>query len=278
MNKKKILIAGIVLLVVIITCCLIKIVFNNSHIETASINTLADNDNGRNINTIANVIEMTTNEIIENETNNVENETIEENNADTEESNTTEKTDNKTTTSKKDSGSSTNKTNSENNNNNVNTSVSNKNNSSSSTKEEQKKEESKSTNTENTEDTEDTKDTKENEDAKTEKKEEINTENEKLANTFFSEYNKEKTQEAVNYINEQIKKDEMYEKLGGYAVACTSKPTSYWISYSSNSKLNNIALAGCKVSVYVENYYRYNSKGTDYYLYDTKIYLYQEVI
>ena len=41
MNKKKILIAGIVLLVVIITFCLIKIVFNNSHIETASINTLA---------------------------------------------------------------------------------------------------------------------------------------------------------------------------------------------------------------------------------------------
>ena len=278
MNKKKILIAGIVLLVVIITCCLIKIVFNNSHIETASINTLADNDNGRNINTIANVIEMTTNEIIENETNNVENETIEENNADTEESNTTEKTDNKTTTSKKDSGSSTNKTNSENNNNNVNTSVSNKNNSSSSTKEEQKKEESKPTNTENTEDTEDTKDTKENEDAKTEKKEEINTENEKLANTFFSEYNKEKTQEAVNYINAQMKKDEMYEELGGYAVAVTTKPTSYWISYSSNSKLDGIALAGCKVSVYVENYYRYNSRGTDYYLYDTKIYLYQEVI
>ena len=66
MNKKKILIAVIVLLVVIITCCLIKIVFNNSHIETASINTLADNDNDRNINTIANVMEMTTNETIEN--------------------------------------------------------------------------------------------------------------------------------------------------------------------------------------------------------------------
>ena len=87
-----------------------------------------------------------------------------------------------------------------------------------------------------------------------------------------------KTQEAVNYINEQMKKDEMYEELGGYAVACTTKPTNYWISYSSNSKLNGVALAGCKVSVYVEKYYRYNSKGTDYYLYDTKIYLYQEVI
>ena len=276
MNKKKILIAVIVLLVVIITCCLIKIVFNNSHIETASINTLADNDNGRNINTIANVMEMTTNETIENKTNDVENETIEESNADTKESNTTEKTDNKTTTSQNNSGISTNKTNSKNNNNNVNTSASNKNNSSSSsTKEEQKKEESKPTNTENTENTEDT---KENEDAKTEEKEETNTENEKLANTFFSEYNKQKTQEAVNYINEQMKKDEMYEELGGYAVACTTKPTNYWISYSSNSKLNGVALAGCKVSVYVENYYRYNSRGTDYYLYDTKIYLYQEVI
>lgn len=272
MNKKKILIAVIVLLVVIITCCLIKIVFNNSHIETASINTLADNDNGRNINTIANVMDMTTNENIENKTNDVENETIEENNADTKESNTTEKTDNKTTTSQKDSSSSTNKTNSKNNDNNVNTNVSNKNNSSSSTKEEQKKEESKPTNTEKTEDT------KENEDTETEEKEETNTENEKLANTFFSEYNKQKTQEAVNYINEQMKKDEMYEELGGYAVACTTKPTNYWISYSSNSKLDGIALAGCKVSVYVENYYRYNSRGTDYYLYDTKIYLYQEVI
>lgn len=273
MNKKKILIAVIVLLVVIITCCLIKIVFNNSHIETASINTLADNDNGRNINTIANVMDMTTNENIENKTNDVENETIEENNADTKESNTTEKTDNKTTTSKKDSDSSTNKTNSKSNDNNVNTSAGNKNyDSSLSTKEEQKKEENKPTNTEKTEDT------KEKEDAKTEEKEETNTGNEKLANTFFSKYDKQKTQEAVNYINEQMKKDEMYEELGGYAVACTTKPTNYWISYSSNSKLNGVVLAGCKVSVYVENYYRYNSKGTDYYLYDTKIYLYQEVI
>ena len=112
----------------------------------------------------------------------------------------------------------------------------------------------------------------------TEKEEETNTGNEKLANTFFSEYNKQKTQEAVNYINQQMKKDEMYEELGGYAVAVTSKPTNNWMSYSSNSKLDGMALAGCKVSVYVENYYRYNSKGTDYYLYDTKIYVYQEVI
>ena len=266
MNKKRILIAIIALIIVIIICCLIKIVFNNSHIETASINTLADNDNDSiNVNTIANVIEMTTNEIIENET-------IEENDADTKETNIIERTDNKTTTSQKDSGSNTNKTNSKNNGNNVNTSVSNKNNSSSSTSEEQKKKESKPTNTENTEDK------KENEGAKTEEKEETNTVNEKLANTFFSEYNKQKTQEAVNYINAQMKKDDMYEELGGYAVACTSKPTNNWMSYSSNSKLDGMALAGCVVKVYVENYYRYNSKGTDYYLYDTKIYVHQEVI
>ena len=75
-----------------------------------------------------------------------------------------------------------------------------------------------------------------------------------------------------------MKKDEMYEELGGYAVAVTTKPTNNWMSYGSNSKLDGMALAGCIVKVYVENYYRYNSKGTDYYLYDTKIYVYQEVI
>lgn len=115
----------------------------------------------------------------------------------------------------------------------------------------------------------------------TEEKENTETEkieNKQLANTFFSRYNKEKTQEAVDYINMQMKKDELYKELGGYAVAVTYKPTNNWMSYSSNSKLDAMALAGCKVSVYVENYYRYNSKGTDYYLYDTKIYIYQEVI
>ena len=40
-----------------------------------------------------------------------------------------------------------------------------------------------------------------------------------------------------------------------------------------------MTLAGCKVSVYVENYYRYNSKGTGLlFVWIQKIYVYQEVI
>lgn len=268
MDKKKFLIALIVLLLIIIICCIIKIIFNNSNMETVNRNILTDNDTSNIFNTLTNVEQRTANEITDNITNNIE---VAENKESKDNENNIETTDtktdksNSTTTTSKNNSNSSNKTNNQSSNNKVNTTTSNKDNSSTNTKEDNKNEEKQENNTD-----------KETED--TEKEEETNTGNEKLANTFFSEYNKQKTQEAVNYINQQMKKDEMYEELGGYAVAVTSKPTNNWMSYSSNSKLDGMALAGCKVSVYVENYYRYNSKGTDYYLYDTKIYVYQEVI
>ena len=119
----------------------------------------------------------------------------------------------------------------------------------------------------------DTEDKKENE-----KNENNKNENKELANTYFSKYNAEKTQQAVNYINSKMQEDEMYSELGGYATPVKQKPTDFWFSYSSNNKLNGLALAGCVVKVYVEDYYRYNSTGTSYYLYDTKVYAYQEVL
>lgn len=105
-----------------------------------------------------------------------------------------------------------------------------------------------------------------------------NQANSQLANTYFSKYNSSKTKKAVDYINSKMKEDEMYNELGGYAISVSSKPTDYWFSYSSNSKLDGLALAGCVVKVYVEDYYKYNSKGTNYYLYDTKVYAYQQVL
>lgn len=266
MDKKKFLIALIVLLLVIIICYIIKFTRNNSSIEIANSNILTDNDASNIFNTLTNVEQRTANEITDNITNNIEDGENKEskdnkNNIETKDKETDKSND---TTTSKNSSNSSNKTNNQSSNNKVNTTTSNKDNSSTNTKEDNKNEEKQENNTDKeTEDTE---------------KEETNTGNEKLANTFFSEYNKQKTQEAVNYINQQMKKDEMYEKLGGYAVAVTTKPTNNWMSYSSNSKLDGMALAGCIVKVYVENYYRYNSKGTDYYLYDTKIYVYQEVI
>ena len=107
-----------------------------------------------------------------------------------------------------------------------------------------------------------------------EQQEEVNTE---LANTHFTKYNAEKTTHAVNYLNNLIKSQSDYDEFGGYAIAVTSKPTSDWFSYS-DYKLNGLALSGYIVKVYIEDEYRYNSRGTSYYLYDTKAYVHQEVL
>lgn len=100
------------------------------------------------------------------------------------------------------------------------------------------------------------------------------TENTALANTHFTKYNAEKTNHAVAYLNSKIKQAEYYEELGGKAVAVTEKPCKSWFSYSYDEKLNPLVISGCILQVYVEDEYAYDSKGTNYYLYDTKAYIY----
>lgn len=95
-----------------------------------------------------------------------------------------------------------------------------------------------------------------------------------LANTHFTKYNAEKTNHAVAYLNSKIKQSEYYEELGGKAVAVTEKPCKSWFSYSYDEKLNPLVISGCILQVYVEDEYAYDSKGTNYYLYDTKAYIY----
>ena len=114
-----------------------------------------------------------------------------------------------------------------------------------------------------------------NEEKKEEQQEEINKD---LANKHFTKYNSSKTAHAVSYLNNLMKSQSDYNEFGGYAVAVTSKPTNDWFSYSGDYKLNGLALTGCVVKVYIEDEYRYNSKGTSYYLYDTKAYVHQEVL
>ena len=101
--------------------------------------------------------------------------------------------------------------------------------------------------------------------------------NTKLANKHFTKQNEEKTAQAVSYLNNLIKSQSDYDEFGGYAVAVTSKPTNNWFSYSEY-KLNGFSLSRYIVKVYIEDEYRYNSKGTSYYLYDTKAYIYQEIL
>ncbi len=100
-------------------------------------------------------------------------------------------------------------------------------------------------------------------------------ENLKLANTHFVKYNATKTKHAIDYINDKIKQDELYEMLGGKAIAVKEKPTDFWFSYSGDFKLDGVCIAGLIVKVYVEDEYVYDSKGINYYLYDTKAYIYQ---
>lgn len=105
-------------------------------------------------------------------------------------------------------------------------------------------------------------------------KEQDNT-NSSLANTHFTKYNAEKTAHVVVYINNKIKKMDNYEELGGEAIAVTQKPCKNWFSYSYDEKLNSLCITGCTMKVYVEDEYRYDSRGINYYLYDTKAYIYQ---
>lgn len=105
-------------------------------------------------------------------------------------------------------------------------------------------------------------------------KNEQNTGNTALANTHFKKYNAEKTNHAVAYLNSKIKQLEDYETYGGKAVAVTEKPCKSWFSYSYDEKLNSLVVSGCTLQVYVEDEYRYDSKGINYYLYDTKAYIY----
>ena len=99
--------------------------------------------------------------------------------------------------------------------------------------------------------------------------------NPSLANTHFTKYNAEKTAHAVAYMNNIIKQDVDYEELGGQAIAVTQKPCENWFSYSYDEKLNSLCITGCTMNVYVEDEYRYDSRGINYYLYDTKAYIYQ---
>lgn len=99
--------------------------------------------------------------------------------------------------------------------------------------------------------------------------------NPSLANTHFTKYNAEKTAHAVAYMNNIIKQDVDYTDLGGEAIAVTQKPCKNWFSYSYDEKLKSLAIAGCTIKVYIEDEYRYDSRGVNYYLYDTKAYVYQ---
>lgn len=108
----------------------------------------------------------------------------------------------------------------------------------------------------------------------TEVKEE--TTNSSLANTHFTKYNAEKTAHAVSYLNGKIQKEADYNEYGGKAIGVTKKPCKNWFSYSYDEKLNSLVITGSTLKVYVEDEYRYDTKGTNYYLYDTKAYIYTE--
>lgn len=108
----------------------------------------------------------------------------------------------------------------------------------------------------------------------TEVKEE--TTNPSLANTHFTKYNAEKTAHAVSYLNSKIQKEADYDEYGGKAIAVTTKPCKNWFSYSYDEKLNSLVITGSTLKVYIEDEYRYDSRGINYYLYDTKAYIYTE--
>lgn len=99
--------------------------------------------------------------------------------------------------------------------------------------------------------------------------------NETLANTHFTKYNLEKTAHVVSYINSKIKQKDNYKELGGEAIAVTKKPCKNWFSYSYDEKLDSLSITGCTTQVFIEDEYAYDSQGINYYLYDTKAYIYQ---
>lgn len=96
-----------------------------------------------------------------------------------------------------------------------------------------------------------------------------------LANTHFTKYNLEKTKHAVSYINNKIKQKENYKELGGEAIVVNQKPCKNWFSYSYDERLDSLATTGCTIKVYIEDEYAYDSRGINYYLYDTKAFIYQ---
>lgn len=237
--RKKVLIAIVIILIIIIAVvCLIYFKPKSTPIETDT--------NIINMNTTTN-IEGVTNSFFEN-SNELDNTLVEANTIESEknkENNNSEDTETKNSNNTQ-KNSTTNKSNSNVNNNDKQNSNNNKENDK--PKEQNQKEEQQK------------------------EQEEINTD---LANTHFTKYNAEKTAHAVNYLNNLIKNQSDYDEFGGYAIAVTSKPTSDWFSYS-DYKLNGLALSGYIVKVYIEDEYRYNSRGTSYSLYDTKAYVYQE--
>ena len=259
--RKKVLIATTVILIIIIAVvCVFYFKSDNTTVGTGTnlIDTMA------NIESLANSFLETSNELDNTlvETNSIENENNKENNNsedtenknsnDTQKNSTTNKSNNNTKEETKD------KTNNNNNSSNTNNKIENtdKQNNDTNKEEDQPKEQEEQDKNEEQQ----------------EQQEKINTE---LANTHFTKYNAEKTTHAVNYLNNLIKSQSDYDEFGGYAIAVTSKPTSDWFSYS-DYKLNGLALSGYIVKVYIEDEYRYNSRGTSYSLYDTKAYVYQE--
>lgn len=100
--------------------------------------------------------------------------------------------------------------------------------------------------------------------------------NSKLANTHFTKYNKEKTEEAVAYINKKMQQDELYSALGGKAIVSADKPTNFGFSYSGKHKLDGVCMAGTTVKVHIVDDYVYDSRGVNYYFAESKAYIYQE--
>ena len=118
--------------------------------------------------------------------------------------------------------------------------------------------------------------TKNNEVTKDENNTQPRPENPELSLKHFTKYNATKTNHAVSYLNNKIKNLSGYEKWGGKAIAVTSKPCNDWFSYSSDAKLDGLAVIGSTIKVYIEDEYSYNWQGTQTYLYDTKAYIYTE--
>ena len=267
--NKKLLIAIILILIIIITIvCIFNLKPRNKENTIAtgetleSTNTIEDSENNTTSNSLLEVSNKAENTI--KETNTIENESSEkisnntddknENSSNKQKNNTTTKTNNNTKEETKDK---TNNNNSSYKNNKIeNTDKQNSDNNKKDDKPKEQEEQSKD------------------EVQQEEQQEEIHTE---LANKHFTKYNAEKTTHAVSYLNNLIKNQSDYDEFGGYAVAVTSKPTSNWFSYS-DYKLNGLALSGYIVKVYIEDEYAYNSRGTSYSLYDTKAYVYQEIL
>lgn len=255
MNKKLLIAIIIILIIIIALVCIFNLKPRNKENTIAtgetleSTNTIEDSKNNTTSNSLLEVSNETENTI--KETNTIESESNNDNSNNTYNENRNSKNEQKNNTTTK-----TNNNNSSNTNNII--------------------ENTDKPNNENNKENDQPKEQEEQDknEEKEEQQEEINTE---LANKHFTKYNAEKTAQAVSYLNNLIKNQSDYDEFGGYAIAVTSKPTSNWFSYS-DYKLNGLALSGYIVKVYIEDEYAYNSRGTSYSLYDTKAYVYQEIL